>query len=124
MESKLENLEALCKKILSLDPTIRFAEIINDKGKRITGSTREGVKLLVDEKEYEIILMEVALMVRMRREHDIKLGPVNFVISHREKVVLISFPVGDDILYISATKEIDLGKVPSAILQILKSEKF
>ena len=122
MENKTEIFEVICKKIMNLDPAIRISEIINDKGKLIAGGTREGVKLLVDEKESEMILMEIALMVRMRREHDNKLGPVNFTLSHREKVVLISFPIGDDILYVSAAKEIDLGKIPSKVLQILKSD--
>jgi len=58
--------------------------------------------------------------MRMRREHDSHLGPVNFAISHREKVVLLSFFVGENILYVSATNEIDLGKIPFKILQVLR----
>jgi len=57
----------------------------------------------------------------MRREHDPHLGPVNFAISHREKVVLMSFPIGEDILYISSANQIDLGKTPFDILKILSS---
>lgn len=121
MASKIENLEYVCKKIVDVDPTIRFVGVINDKGKLIEGGPKQGVKPLIDQKESEMVLMEIALMSRLRREHDIQLGPVNFTISHREKVVLMTFPAGNETIYVSATKEIDLGKVPFSILQILLS---
>jgi hypothetical protein len=105
-----------------MDPSFRFVGIINDKGRLLAGGLKKDVKLLMDEKEAEMVHNEIALMMRMRREHDQHLGPVNFAISYREKVVLMSFPVGEDILYISSTKEIDLGKVPFRIWQILRSE--
>lgn len=124
MESNIESLENVCKKILEMDPSFRFVGIINDKGKLVAGGPKMDVKLLVDQKESEMVLTAIALMMRMRREHDSHLGPVNFVVSHREKVVLMSFPVGNDILYVSTTNEIDLGKVPFKILQILRSEIY
>ncbi|MGI0073563.1 MAG: DUF6659 family protein [Nitrosotalea sp.] len=122
MENNIEQLENICRKVLEVDPSFRFVGIINDKGKLIAGGLKKDVKILMDEKEAEMVHTEVALMMRMRREHDPHLGPVNFAISHREKVVLMGFPVGEDILYISSTNEIDWGKVPFRILQILRSE--
>ena len=105
-----------------MDTSFRFVGIINDKGKLIAGGLKQGVKPLMDEKESEMVHTEIALMMRMRREHDPHLGPVNFAISHREKVVLLSFFARDDILYVSATNEIDLGKIPFKILQVLRSD--
>ncbi len=118
----MESLENICKKILDMYPSFRFAGIINDKGKLIAGGLKKDVKLLMDTKEAEMVHTEIALMMRMRREHDPHLGQVNFATTHREKVVLMGFPLGDYILYVSSTNEIDLGKVPFRILQILRSE--
>jgi hypothetical protein len=73
-------LESICKKILDLDPKIRFAGIISYKGKLLAGGEKEGVKMLVDKKNHEILFMEVALRVRMRQEFDKQLGPVNFTV--------------------------------------------
>jgi len=122
MINNMEKLENICKKVIETDPSFRFVGIINDKGKLIAGGLRKDVKLLMDAKEAEMVHTEIALMMRMRREHDPHLGPVNFAVTHREKVVLMGFPVEDDILYVSSTNEIDLGKVPFRILQILRSE--
>src|SRR2546427_5484547 len=107
---------------MDVDPTIRFVGVVNDKGKLIEGGPKQGVKPLVDQKECEMVLMEIALMARLRREHDIHLGPVNFTVSHREKEVLLTFPVGNDTIYVSAAREIEVRKVPFNILQILSSE--
>ena len=116
-----EHIELACKKIMEMDSSIRFVGIVNDKGKLVEGGPKNGVKPLVDKKEIEMVLMEIALMARMRHEHDQHLGPVNFTVSHREKVVILTFPIDDDTLYVSATKEIDLGKVPNDIMRILKA---
>ena len=122
VENNIEVLENVCKKILDMDLAFRFVGIINDKGKLIAGGLKQGVKPLIEDKESEMVHTEIALMMRMRREHDSHLGPVNFAISHREKVVLLSFLVGEDILYVSSTNDIDLGKIPFRILQVLKSD--
>jgi len=122
MEYNIEELENICKKILTINPSFRLVGVINDKGKLIASDMRKDLKLLMDSKEAEMVHTEIALMMRMRREHDAHLGPVNFAVSHREKVVLLSFPLRDDILYISSSEDIDLGKIPFTILQILRSE--
>ena len=113
-------LESICKRILDLDPKIRFAGIISNKGKLLAGGEKEGVKMLVDKRNHEMLFMEVALRVRMRQEFDKQLGPVNFTVSHRAKMVIMSFPFGSDILYISGENDLDLTKVPSKILRIIK----
>lgn len=117
----MEQLEGICRKVLKVDPRFRFVGIINDRGKLIAGGPKKDVKPIMDAKESEMVHTEIAMMVRMRREHDPHLGPVNFAIAHREKVLLMSFPMGEDILYTSSTNEIDLGKVPFKILKILRS---
>ena len=122
MVNNIEKLEDVCKKILGMNPSFRLVGIINDKGKLIASDMKKDLKLLMDSKEPEMVHTEIALMMRMRREHDPHLGPVNFAVSHREKVVLLSFPIGEDILYISSSDKIELGKIPITILQVLKTE--
>lgn len=121
MANNMEKFDDICKNILDLEPSFRFVGVINDKGRLVAGGPRKDVKPVMDEKESEMVHTEIALMMRMRKEHDPHLGPVNFAVSHREKVVLLSFPLGEHILYVSATNEIDLGKVPFKILQVLRS---
>lgn len=93
-------------------------------GKLIAGGERKGVELLVDKEKHEMLFMEVALRIRMRHEFDLNLGPVNFTISHRDKVVVMSIPYKDKILHISAENDIDLCKTPHKILEIIRRPEF
>ena len=116
-----ETLESICKMILDLDPDIRFAGVINNKGKLLTANTKKGIRFLTTQKDQEMLLMEIALGVRMRKEHDSHLGPVIFTISYGDKIIAMNFPLGDEILCISAEQKIDLMTAPFLILQFLKT---
>jgi hypothetical protein len=117
-----ETLESFCDAILHLDPKIRSVGIIDDKGKMLTENRRKELKVFIDPKDLEILLMEIALGVRMRREHDVQLGPVNFTISCGKNMVSMIFPFQKEILCISAEKEIDFSKMPFLILQLLETK--
>jgi len=115
-----ETLESICNMILDLDPNIRFAGIINNKGKLLTGNKKNGIKSFTTPHDQEILLMETALGVRMRKEHDSHLGHVNFTISYGDKIISMNFPLGDEILCVSAEKTINLMTIPFLILKLLE----
>jgi len=55
----------------------------------------------------------------MRREFDKQLGPVKFAMSCREKAVVMSFPLDENVMLVSADTGINFAKVPFKILKIL-----
>ncbi|HIH46248.1 MAG TPA: hypothetical protein HA292_04095 [Candidatus Nitrosotenuis sp.] len=111
--------QAMCDSIQKLDPLIRFVGLINDKGHKEAGGMTEGKKTLEDSKKDEMLYMGLALRVRMRQEFDSELGPVKFALSYRDKVVVMSFPIGKDILLISAERDINFCKFPFEVLKII-----
>jgi len=115
-------LESLCEEILNLDPKIKSVEIIDDKGKLLTENKRKGLETYMNQKDLEILLMETALGVRMRREHDAQLGPVNFTVSYGEKLVSVIFPFNREMLYLSAEHEIDFSTISFLILRLLEQK--
>jgi hypothetical protein len=115
-----ETLEYVCGMILDLDPNIRFVGIINNKGKLLTGQTKKGILVFTAPKDQEMLLMETALGMRMRKEHDSHLGPVKFTISYGDKIMM-NFPLGDEILCISAEQKINFMAVSFLILQFLEA---
>lgn len=117
-----KELEAFCDDILNLDSKIRFAGIINDKGKLLVENKRKDLKVFIDPKDLEILLMETALGVRMRREHDEQLGPVNFTISYGRNILSIIFPFESEILCVTAEKDLDFFKIPFLIFQLLETK--
>jgi hypothetical protein len=115
----LVDFEGMCKRVMALDREIRFVGVINERGKLLAGGLREGLKSLEDPKDDEMLFMELALRVRMRKEFDKQLGRVKFAMSLREKVIVMSFPMEDNILYVSANTNLDYGKIPPKILEII-----
>ena len=116
----LEELEKICHKIIDLDPKIRSARLINSRGHLTAGGMKEGLLSLEDQKHDEMMFMELALRVRMRHEFDNEFGKVQFSLSYREKVIVMSFPLtNDDVFLISSEKDADFGKLPFKILEII-----
>jgi hypothetical protein len=113
--------EAICKKVVGLDSKIRFVGMINDKGRLVAGGMKEGKKPLEDTKDDEMLFMELVLRTKMRHEFDNQLGKVKFAMSYREKAIVMSFPVGDHVMLVSAEKEFDFTKIPFKILKILEN---
>ena len=114
------DLKKICEKIIVLDMKIRFAGIINEKGRLVTGSVNDKIKFLVDKKDREMLFMEVALRTRMRQEFDHYLGLTDFCITHRENAIIMKFPVGNKTLYVSAEKGLELDKIPFVISRMVK----
>ena len=116
-----ETLESICEMILDLDPDIRFAGVINNKGRLLTGHTKKGIRAFTTRKDQEMLHMETALGIRMRKEHNSHLGPVIFTISYGSKIISMNFPLDDEILCVSAEKKTNLMTVPFLILRFLET---
>jgi hypothetical protein len=111
----------ICQKVMLLDPKMRSARVINNRGHLVAGGMKKGMMALEDEKQDEMMFMEIALRVRMRHEFDKEFGPVSFSLSYREKVIIFSFPLPDEnVLLVSSMTDADFGKIPFKILKILE----
>ena len=118
--ANVEELEKICQKIIKLDPKMRSARIINSRGHLVAGGMKKGLMSLEAQKQDEMMFMELALRVRMRKEFDSEFGEVHFSMSYRDKVIVMSFPlVNDDVMLVSTEKELDFGKAPFKILKII-----
>ena len=51
--------DQLCKKILELDPKIRFAGMISEMGRLVTGGMRPGLLSLEESKDNEMIFLQL-----------------------------------------------------------------
>lgn len=121
MASKIYDYNKICESIKKIDSKIRFAGVINDRGRLVAGGMKEGVTPLENEKDDEMIFMELALRVKMRKEFDKQLGPVNFALASRQRALAMSFLINEDILYVVIEPDGDYGALPKKILEIIHS---
>ena len=121
MSSKIYDYDSICNSILSIDSKIRFAGVINEGGRLIAGGMKNDVEPLETQKDDELIFMELALRVKMRKEFDRQLGSVNFAMASREHALAISIILNEDILYVVAEPDYDYCIFPKKILNIINS---
>ena len=112
--------DTFCDSVKKLDSKIRFVGLINEKGHLVAGGMAEGKKPLEDAKKDEMLYLELALRVRMRQEFDAELGSVKFAMSYRDKIIVMSFPIGKEIMLVSAEKELDFSKFAFSVLKIIE----
>ena len=121
MSEKTYDYAKICDSIYSVDSKIRFAGVISEQGRLIAGGMKANVEPLESEKDDEMIFMELALRVKMRKEFDKQLGQVNFAMASRERALAISVIINDDILYVVSEPDTDYGTLPKKILEIIQS---
>jgi len=121
MSDKILDYNKICDEIKNLGSKIRFVGVINERGRLVAGGMKQGITPLESEKDDEMLYMELALRIKMRKEFDAQLGCVNFALAQREKALAMSFPIRGDILYVVAEPDADYGKLPKEIISIINS---
>ena len=102
--------EGACDALLTL-PKTRFVGVINKMGKLVVGKFKKGVTSHLSDREDGMAYMEMAMEVFLREEFDEKLGTIDYVLSRRKKISLISMPVGKYLVLISAEPDSDVERM-------------
>lgn len=100
------------------EPEIRFAGVINPMGNLVAGGMKKGLTMLEDAEDRRKMYMELILRVTMRKEFDYSLGEVKYTASRRKNVVVMSFPLGNEVLFVSAESHVDIDKTAQQIMQM------
>jgi len=109
--------EKLCDFAKQADSKVRFAGVINSRGRLIAGGMISSKKRLGDRKRDEMLYMELALRVKMRSEFDDDLGEDKFSMTFREKLIVMSFPMKDDVLMVSMERKTQFEQIAFSILK-------
>jgi hypothetical protein len=118
----LPDLDELCKKVLAVDPAVRFAGVIGRMGKLVAGGMRDGVNPLESIKDMDKLYVEFALRNAMRREFNVDFGRTIYTFSERERIKLATFPLQDDdnLLLVSIERDKPHDKIISGILAVIR----
>jgi len=98
---------------------IRFAGFVNMQGELVKGQFREGVVPFENDEEQKKTFRELALRISTRKKFDYSMGAVKYSASRREKLVMMSFPLKNMILLITAEPNVNIDRLAYKIIQIL-----
>jgi hypothetical protein len=105
------------EEILS-EKEIRFAGFVNIQGNLIEGKFRADVIPFESDEEQQKIFRELAYRISTRKKFDYS-GAVKYSASRREKLVMMSFPLKEMILLITAEPNVNIDRLAYKIIQIL-----
>ncbi len=106
-----------CQNLLK-EPEIRFAGLISPMGHLVAGGMKKGMKALEDDADMRKLYMELILRVSTRQEFDQSLGEVEYSASRRKKAVVMSFPIDNKVLLVSANTDVDIDVTAKKIKKI------
>jgi hypothetical protein len=89
------DLNDVCRRILSLDRSIRFAGIANRMGKVVAHQFQKGVVPVLTFEELEGSAMKSVLRMKTREDYEEKLGKAIYTFTLYERVKRASIPLQD-----------------------------
>ena len=114
----IEDIKNKIKNII-LEPEIRFCGLIDSDGELISGQFKSGIIPLENDSKRRKMFQELAHRVANRTGFDANLGRVKYSSSRREKVVMMSFPIGRYIILVIAEPHVNIDRLGWKIIDKL-----
>ncbi len=114
------NAEQFSKEILDLDESIRFSGIVEKSGHLHASVMREGLDEHLKGRNPEISFAQSAYIVDLRKMFTSELGALHSIIYLYDKVRMISMPIKDQILVLSADNRGDLDELLTKLKKRVK----
>ena len=102
----IKKLDAACT-ALSEEEQIRHVGVINVLGHLVAGGFRKGITPLLAEDKITMTYMQLMLDFKMRQELDDVLGPIDYIASRRTNHLIISVPIGENLVLVVAEPNAD-----------------
>lgn|SRR5690348_16334339 len=99
-------LESLCDSILRLNKSIQSVAVINNHGKIMEKISRATFIKQFPNHLNELFCMSCVLQISMGKDFDENYGTINYYISERSNLTIITFPLDKDVILITTNKNI------------------
>ena len=110
--------EQKCQKILE-ENEIRFAGLLDEFGNLLAGGFKQKMIQRLSEEKFQSVCKELASRVVKRKKHDKELGYVKYSASRREHVVIMSFPIYDQVVMVVAESHVNIDRLAFRIIDKL-----
>lgn len=112
---------SLCDRIIKLDRSIRFVGIVNNRGEVIEGGFKQGIEPLLNGTDEQQLYIHSLSNLSMLQSYSDRLGTVRYSLTEHERVTLMTFPLRDGILCLSAMPKANMNKIRDKVMKALKS---
>jgi hypothetical protein len=113
--------EEFSRNIVTLDPAIRFAGLIERSGYLFAGGPKQNTPPYLKRSSADLSFSQSAEIVLLREHFSQELGNLKYVLYNYDKVKLFSIPVRHHILVISTDITVDSEDLVDRVVRYIKS---
>ena len=117
---KISKYKSQCRKIMNASKSIRYAGVINEFGRTLTGAVRPGVKPLLNSEQVKNEFFIISTLMTLRKGPASAVGTLDYVVLKHQKVSIVAFQKNKITYYVSIDgKEKKLEKIIPAIRKLI-----
>ena len=109
-----------CQKIMGVSKNIRYAGVINEYGRTLTGIVRPGVKPLLKSEQVKNEFFIISTLMTLRKSPSSAVGKLDYVVLKHHKVTILACQKDKITFYVSiSTKEKAVDKIIQKIKKLI-----
>jgi len=119
-KGQISKFKKQCQKIMGVSKSIRYAGVINQYGRTLTGTIRPGTRPLLKSDQVKNEFFIISTLMTLRKEPSHAIGKLEYVVIRHQKVSIIAIQKEKITYYISVdAKEKGLTKTITKIKKII-----
>jgi len=109
-----------CQKIIDVSNSIRYAGVVNNYGRTLTGIVRPNVKPMLKSEQVKNEFFIISTLMTLRKGATTAVGKLDYLLLQHQKVSIVIFQKNDVTYYVSIErKEKNIDKIISLIKKII-----
>ena len=114
------NYKKKCQKVLNVSNSIRYAGVINEYGRTLTGIIRPGEKPLLKSDQAKSEFFIISTLETLRKKSSSPLGKLDYLLLKHQKVSILVFQKNNITFYVSIeSNEKNLSNIVTKIKKII-----
>ena len=114
------NYKKKCQKVLNVSNSIRYAGVINEYGRTLTGIIRPGEKPLLKSDQAKSEFFIISTLQTFRKKSSYSLGKLDYLLLKHQKVSVLVFQKNNITFYVSIeSNEKNLSNIVTKIKKII-----
>ena len=104
-------LDKLCFWIFKYDRRVRYAGVLDDTGRVVAGGMRKGISSLEPASEDLRLMTNITIQMATDKTWDQYFGKIQFTFIKREKVNMLIFGIGSNLLLVTTQPDVDIEQI-------------
>jgi hypothetical protein len=90
-----------CQKIIAISKSIRYAGVINEYGRTLTGIIQPGIKPILKPEDAKNEFFIVSNLITLRHVQSKAFGSLDHIVLQHKKAIIVCIPSGTIVYYVS-----------------------